>query len=124
MEIKHLTAQLKDIKSGDVRDDAQYIQMFFDNSSRQVKEIFTCKLNDGTEYTGRLFGRSEVIDADGNQLNDCKIYLDYITKGKKNLLHNTRNAGIEIVERSGKVVNVFTTMHDCFDYLEKKELKN
>ena len=124
MEIKHSTSILKDITPGSVKDDAQYINLLFENKSRQVSDLFTCKLNDGSEYTGRLFGKSDIIDSDGFQINDCNIYLDFISNNKKNLLHFNRMSGIEVLNKDGKILNVFTSMSDCFDYLKKKELKN
>ena len=121
MEIKHHTSQLKAIKPGDIKDNSQYISMYFNNSNKKIIDLFTCKLKDGTEYTGRLFGRSEVIDAEGKEISDCKIYLDVLKKKNTHLVHNNRLAGIELVDRSEKVFNMFTSMHDCFEYLNNKE---
>jgi hypothetical protein len=121
MEIKHHTTQLQDIGSGDIRDNAQYIYLYFDNSNRKIRDLFTCKMEDGSEYVGRLFGRTEVIDSDGHEINDCKIFLEYLNKNKSNLVNYNFISGIELVDKSGKRINVFTSMHDCFDYLNKKE---
>mgnify|MGYP001599876171 CR=1 FL=1 len=121
MKIKHHTSQLQDIKPGDIKDNSQYISMYFENSKKKVKELFTCSLKDGSEYTGRLFGRSEVIDAEGNEISDCKVYLDILKKKKTHLVHNNRLAGIELVDKDEKVFNIFTSMNDCFEYLKSKE---
>lgn len=124
MEIKHHTSQLQDIKPDDIRDNAQYIYLFFENSNRKVKELFTCKLKDGSEYTGRLFGITDVVDSEGKEINDCKIYLKYLTDKKTYLIHHNRLAGIELVGKNNKVYNVFTTIGDCFEYLKSIESKN
>jgi hypothetical protein len=124
MNIKHHTAQLQDIKAGDNKDNAQYIYLYFENNSRKVKELFICKLTDGSEYTGRLFGKPEIFDSEGKEIIDCKIYLKYMNDNKMQLLHHNRLAGIELVNKLEKVQNVFTSMGDCFKWLEGKETMN
>lgn len=121
---KDLSNVIKKIEPGSDLDDAQYIGLLVNHVSASNNNLFTCKTEDGEEYTGRLFGIPNIINAEGKYIDSPEIYLDYVKKGKKGLLHFNTVSGIEILDSKGKLVNVFTSLGESYNYIKNRKSKN
>ncbi len=118
MKTEILFNSIAALERGDLKDDIQYIYLLSSKHSKNLSNIFKCTSASGNVYYGKMTGQPEIIDSNGESINDSNVYLDYIEKGKKNLLHINRLAAIEVITEKGKRINVVDSIYDGVDYIE------
>lgn len=124
MKIKDIASAIKSIEPGSDLDDAQYIGLVMENDNVSHTNLFSCKSEDGKEYFGRLIGKTSILNADGGNVSSPEVYLSFIKKGNKNLLHFNTISGIEITDSKGKIFNVCTSLGESYNYIKKISEKN